>query len=229
MEGDQPNLSTCKFFSYTSQNNQNGAYIFCPLSISAGPEDHRRFRRLQAHIFSEKALASQEPLVQDYAQQFVDSLITFSSKASDRSIDLGRWYNFATFDLIGDLAFGEPFNCLKTGIMHSWITLIFSLFENLVMISELRKYPPIGHLLLLLIPQSIKNELLHHRQLSAEKAERRMATKTDRPDFMTYILKYNETEKGMTAEEIKANAGVLIIAGSETVHCYQIPRRSSID
>ncbi|PQE28878.1 isotrichodermin C-15 hydroxylase protein [Rutstroemia sp. NJR-2017a BBW] len=188
--------------------------INIPSSINAGPEDHRRFRRLQAHAFSEKSLASQEPLIQDYAQQFVDGLIRFS--ATDDTIDLGRWYNFATFDLIGDLAFGEPFDCLKTGVMHSWIALIFSLFEVVVIISELRKYPTVGSLLMLLIPPKMRNRFINHKKLAAQKAERRMATVTDRPDFMTYIMRHNETEKGMTPDEIKENASILIIAGSET-------------
>jgi cytochrome P450 len=203
------------------------AHTFRPASINAGPEDHRRFRRLQAHAFSEKSLASQEPLIQDYAQQFVDGLIRFS--ATDDTIDLGRWYNFATFDLIGDLAFGEPFDCLKTGVMHSWIALIFSLFEVVTIISELRKYPTVGSLLMLLIPPKMRNRFVNHKKLAAEKAERRMATVTDRPDFMTYIMRHNETEKGMTADEIKENASILIIAGSETVRYNEIWPHSSID
>ncbi|KAM3076809.1 hypothetical protein ACMFMG_003723 [Clarireedia jacksonii] len=182
--------------------------------LIAGQEDHRRFRRLQAHAFSEKALASQEPLIQDYAQQFVDGLVKFSAK--DGSIDLGGWYNYATFDLIGDLAFGEPFDCLKTGVMHSWIELIFSIFGINVVITELRKYPPYGTWLLFLIPPSMRNRFQRHKALAAEKAERRMAKHTDRPDFMAYIMKHNETEKGMTEGEIKENASILIVAGSET-------------
>jgi cytochrome P450 len=165
-------------------------------------------------------LGLQEPLIQDYAQQFVDGLIKFS--APDGSIDLGRWFNYATFDLIGDLAFGEPFDCLKTGVMHAWISLIFSLFEIVVIITELRKHPPFGPLLLLLIPPSMRNRFVQHRKLSAEKAERRMATDTDRPDFMTYIMRHNETEKGMTPDEMKENASILIIAGSETVRYNEV-------
>ena len=32
-----------------------------------------------------------------------------------------------TFDIIGDLAFGEPFGCLETSQNHGWIKLIFGL------------------------------------------------------------------------------------------------------
>jgi hypothetical protein len=33
--------------------------------------------------------------------------------------------NFTTFDIIGDLAFGEPFGCLKNEKFHDWVALIF--------------------------------------------------------------------------------------------------------
>lgn len=56
-----------------------------------------------------------------------------------------------------------------------------------------------------------------NRALAADKAQRRMDSDVERPDFMSYILKNNDTEKGMTPEEIRANAVILIIAGSETV------------
>ena len=31
-----------------------------------------------------------------------------------------KWYNLTTFDLIGDLAFGESFNGLETAEIHGW-------------------------------------------------------------------------------------------------------------
>jgi len=54
------------------------------------------------------------------------------------------------------------------------------------------------------------------KKLAAEKASRRINDDTDRPDFMSYILKNNDTEKGMTIPEIRENAFILILAGSET-------------
>jgi cytochrome P450 len=155
--------------------------------------------------------------MKDYTEQFIDGLIKYSSQSPDHSIDIGRWYNLATFDLIGDLAFGEPFGCLRTGILHPWIEVLFGMFKIIAFVSEARKYPPFGPLLLLFIPKSVRNTLQHHKELATEKVERRMAIETDRPDFMTYILKQKDAESGMTRGEIHENANILIIAGSETV------------
>jgi len=45
--------------------------------------------------------------------------------------------------------------------------------------------------------------------------EKRIDQGTDRPDFMSYVLRHND-EKGMSREEIQATFNLLMIAGSET-------------
>ncbi|KAK3075007.1 hypothetical protein LTS18_014122, partial [Coniosporium uncinatum] len=56
---------------------------------------------------------------------------------------------------------------------------------------------------------------------AAEKVDKRLATKTDRPDFMTYILR-NQDEGGkdggptMSRAEMHSTIGLFLIAGSET-------------
>lgn len=189
----------------------------------ADEDDHRRFRRLQSHVFSDKALTSQESLIQDYARRFISGLIKFSSLNSDNSINIGQWYNYTTFDLIGDLAFGEPFGCVETGEMHPWIQLIFKVLEISTLINESKRYPILGAIVYFFIPRGMRGRFQKHKQLAREKAYRRLDTPRDKPDFMSYILKHNETEKGMTREEIGNNASILIIAGSETVFTPLIP------
>ncbi|KAF7922877.1 uncharacterized protein EAE97_011041 [Botrytis byssoidea] len=185
--------------------------------ITADEENHRKFRRIQSHMFSEKALTSQEPLIQDYARQFISELVKFSSLNSDNSIDIGKWYNFATFDLIGDLAFGESFDCVKTGETNSWIDLIFQTIEINSLVNEAKKkYPILGALALFFVPKDLLGKYAHHDKLAREKAYRRLDAPRDIPDFMSYIIKHNDTDKGMTREEIGENASILIIAGSET-------------
>ncbi|KAF7857990.1 hypothetical protein EAF04_009346 [Stromatinia cepivora] len=184
--------------------------------LTADEEDHRRLRRLQSHVFSDKALTSQEPLIQDYARQFISGLIKFSSLTSDNSINIGQWYNYTTFDLIGDLAFGEPFDCVKTGQTHPWIELIFKVLEVSTLVNEARKYPIIGAIVIFFIPRGMRDRFEQHKKFAREKANRRIDTPRDRPDFTSYILKYNDTEKGMTRDEICENASILIVAGSET-------------
>jgi cytochrome P450 len=46
-----------------------------------------------------------------------------------------------------------------------------------------------------------------------------MAMVTDRPDFMSFLLKYND-EKGLSIPEIRSNSNVLIPGGSETTGTF---------
>lgn len=203
--------------NFVKDLNERGTAPDQPIHIATSSGDnHRRLRRVQTHAFSDKALTAQEPLIQDYAREFISGLTKFSSLTSDNSINLGQWYNYTTFDLIGDLAFGESFKCVETGKMHPWIEIIFKTLSIDPIVNELTHYPFFHFISSRLVPSSMLNAFNEHRKLAAAKAERRMNSVEDKPDFMSFILKHNDTDKGMTLDEIRENASVLIIAGSET-------------
>jgi hypothetical protein len=75
-------------------------------------------RRLQSHAFSEKALSAQETVIQGYVGQFIRGLGQQAEASKTGLVSLGSWFNFATFDIIGDLAFAESFDCLEKGVMN---------------------------------------------------------------------------------------------------------------
>ena len=79
-------------------------------------------------------------------------------------------------------------------------------------------FPALFPLLLKLLPGSLNEKRRAHQAFGEEKAEQRIAkgADTDRKDFWTYILKYNDTKYGLTVPEMKSNAALLVIAGSET-------------
>jgi cytochrome P450 len=54
-----------------------------------------------------------------------------------------------------------------------------------------------------------------HEGYAKAKTLRKLVEKTDRKDFLSYVLRYND-ERGITEDEIVANAVVLIVAGSES-------------
>lgn len=83
-----------------------------PSLLIDNDEDHSKNRRLLSHAFSDKALQEQEPLIQKYVDQLVDRLKEVTSKDS-RPVDMTKWYNWITFDIVADLLFGEPFGCLQ--------------------------------------------------------------------------------------------------------------------
>ncbi|SPO05597.1 related to isotrichodermin C-15 hydroxylase (cytochrome P-450 monooxygenase CYP65A1) [Cephalotrichum gorgonifer] len=185
-----------------------------PNIISGDNEAHKRMRRLLSHAFSEKALRNQENVLNHYVDLFITKL---KAKAQEGEvIDIVQWYNFATFDLIGDLAFGESFGCLDKGSYHPWVKMIFESVKVLPF-RQIIKRLKLTALVPILTPPSLKRSAKEHHQLSHDTAVKRLDSgNTSREDFMSYILRHNDSEKGMTVGEIVENSSILIIAGSET-------------
>jgi cytochrome P450 len=182
--------------------------------LLANDVDHSRQRRLLSHAFSEKALRSQEHILNSYLNLLISKLAMEAEPG--RVANMVQWYNFTTFDIIGDLAFGEPFGCLEGGVYHPWVAKLFDGFRLAVFNQAIRRLPIAAPLLRQFIPRKLIASQIDHLRLSFEKAKKRLESgKTDRDDFMTYILRYND-EKGMTVDEIGENANILILAGSET-------------
>lgn len=89
----------------------------------ADHDNHARQRKALSHGFSKKALWEQEIIIQGFVAKLMGNIHRFSEKGE--AFDIVKWFNFITFDVIGDLSFGESFGCLERGDFHFWITLIF--------------------------------------------------------------------------------------------------------
>lgn len=190
--------------------------------VRSTDEEHARYRRLLAHSFSEKSLRDQEPLVRKYADLLISKISERCQQNQDgpdsTTINMTNWMNFITFDLIGDLAFGEPFDCLANSTLHPWIRILVSGQKAVTFIQVTRYFPLFTRLLRQFVPKSIIAERVEHFRLSKEKMDRRIASKEIREsDFLTKAIQSFETgDKGMTLEELRTNANVLVLAGSET-------------
>ncbi|KAH2090173.1 hypothetical protein KXW32_002774 [Aspergillus fumigatus] len=144
----------------------NGGHI-----LTAGDADHARQRRRLSHAISEKNVER-------------------TGVAPARStVDMMKWYNYTTFDIFGDMAFGELLNCLRDNRYQPWVVMI--------------------------TPKKAAEMRNEHWRMSKDKVGHRLDLQATRPDFVSYILRHND-ERGMTRQEIEENAGVLILAGSET-------------
>ncbi|KAF1968697.1 cytochrome P450 monooxygenase-like protein [Bimuria novae-zelandiae CBS 107.79] len=177
--------------------------------------DHARIRRCMNHAFSDQALRGQEPTISSYITLLISKL---QNKArSDTPVDIMRYINFTTFDILGDLCFGESFGALESEEYNEWMATLFKGVKLVPFVRLFKQYPIIGlpfWILTKLFPQ-IMAARVKHDNYTVEKTAKRLESKTDRKDFMSYILRHND-EKGMTREEIMRTSGVVIIAGSET-------------
>lgn len=173
--------------------------------------DHTRVRRLLSHAFSTKALEEQQPLITSY----VDLLVRGLKEKAVQPQDMVVWFNWTTFDIIGDLTFGESFHCLQNQRLHPWIETTNEGIRISVVMNALRRYD-MQSVLMNLIPkkQLKKFELLG--VYTKEKVESRLQRETKRPDFISYILRHDRDGKQMSKDELEANAEVFVVAGSDT-------------
>lgn len=187
--------------------------------VHSNQENHRRCRKLMSHAFSESAMYEQEPII----TQYIDLLMTQLRKRAEtgETVDMLKWINFTTFDIIGDLTFAEPFHCLESTEYHPWVSMIYAYIRANARGRFLAMYPllkPLWAGSVTKEEQAEFSKLLAHRKFAYEKTERRLAAGTapdGRKDFFSYILRHND-EKGMRMPEILANGEDLILAGSET-------------
>lgn len=70
-------------------------------------------RKYLSRAFSDKSLQDQEYLVQEMVDLFIDRIGAHGAK--EGGINMVMWFNLLTFDIIGSLAFGEPFGGLESG------------------------------------------------------------------------------------------------------------------
>lgn len=181
--------------------------------INSSEADHARQKRLLTHAFSERSLRDQESLVMAYIDLFITRLGELANNSQD--VDLLHWLNYLTFDIVGDLAFGEPFGCLKDSAYHPWVAILFQSIKTGALLRALTIYPTLAKIIRYFMPKSLLRKRADHYRLSKEMVTRRLDMDTTRPDFISYILKYND-ERGMSRSEIEVNAALLIAAGSET-------------
>lgn len=176
------------------------------------PADHSKQRRSLASAFSAKSLREQEHIVHKYFDLFLTQMAKLGGPSTE-GIDATEAFEWVTFDIIGDLAFGESFDAVANGKTNFWVSVILGSlwFGNIV---GLQKRLPIIKLFIpFMIPKQFARDNEAHKRLTSEKISKRMSMRdtVTRADFFDEIIKRGEYSKSFLEEQ----ASTLIIAGAE--------------
>ncbi|KAI0474773.1 cytochrome P450, partial [Xylaria cf. heliscus] len=177
------------------------------------PEVHAEMRHYLSSAFSDRALNEQEDLISESIDKFVDLL----PKRPD-GWDLTKGYEMLTFDIIGDLAFGESFGAVESPEPHPWISIILGALKQGALVDVLKRFPTVGKILTLVFHYQIKKltaDTGSNEERAIELVERRIDRNSQRIDFLTRLLE-DRIEKGVSALQLAAHASDFVIAGSET-------------
>ncbi|KAM3415335.1 hypothetical protein BST61_g8864 [Cercospora zeina] len=185
--------------------------------LTDNDQAHSQGRRLLSHAFSDKALHEQEPLIRNYVDQLVDRLKEVTSKDGQQTVDMTKWYNWTTFDVIADLLFGEPFGCLQELKTHEHIKLLFDSVKLFSFLYITGYWPFLKRVQKFFVDRELLTKRHEYQTWISSQVTKRIERETDRSDFMSKILAHNG-EKGteMKKERLDTNANLILTAGSET-------------
>lgn len=212
----------------------NGA----PDIIRGNGPDHSRFRRNFSHAFSDRALREQQSLICGYADDLIDNLRRTIKEDPEAKINMVRMFNLTTFDIMGDLTFGDSLNLLDGTGNLNWVCAVFiSIKANAI--RRLARYVPwTTPIAQRLIPKELKEQSVAHYEASRERVDKRIdGNRTlQKPDIWGIVMNQKEDLR-LSRAEMYANSQVFMVAGTETTatalsgllyHLLMTPEKMSI-
>lgn len=135
-------------------------------------------RNLSA-AFSTKALLEQESIVNSCADAFIKK-IGEQEASKEQGLNMTKWYEMISFDILGEMAFGESFHAVQQGTIfyypgisgialltvplgkpHFWSELILDHLFFITVLDNLRRYPffvTLGKIFLPFATVSVRNK-----------------------------------------------------------------------
>jgi cytochrome P450 len=134
--------------------------------------------------------------------------------------------DYATFDIISDLTFGEPLYCLRDSVKHSWVSITFKSITATGLNAARNKHFIFrwsNSLRSIFQDNSVAARArLEFFERARDQVSKRLAKLdsekgVEKPDFFTHIVNNQEKEATrMTRDEMDSNAVTFLVAGSET-------------
>lgn len=131
--GPKGNNKKAQFYNVWSRKHDAPSTM---QTIENGP--HGRKRRILSNAFSDRALRSLEPFVQDNLQRWCQLLNEEIPEYGgwSESINLDHWLNWFVFDVMGDVCLGRSFDMKeKNSDMRYLIELMASMMEFMYPVS----------------------------------------------------------------------------------------------
>ncbi|KAF9697824.1 hypothetical protein EKO04_003958 [Ascochyta lentis] len=123
------------------------------------------------------------------------------------------WYNWATFDVIGELTFGDSFECLENLTSNPWITAIIGTTAASPFILAM-KHLGLETLMIFFMKHAMRPRREHNKR-TREKLLKRIAMDGEQTDLIHGLLGKRDNFE-MDINRVHINTSFLIVAGSDT-------------
>ncbi|KAH7141621.1 benzoate 4-monooxygenase cytochrome P450 [Dactylonectria macrodidyma] len=180
------------------------------------PEKHAQMRRYLRDAFSDRSLREQEAFINQSTDEFITRI--GEAGGSSSGIDIVLWFNLVTFDIIGNLAFGQSFGGVSSGTEHFWVSIVVKSLRMGALADCFKRFPWLGVMFQRVFPKLL-NKLIEdtrkHEAYTMSLVKKRISQKSNRKDFLTKILHKREIDN-VSDIQIAAHSSDFVIAGSET-------------
>ncbi|KAJ5490298.1 Cytochrome P450 [Penicillium expansum] len=169
---------------------------------------HDQRRRIWSGAFGDRNLRDYEKRMVQYRALLVKAI----DKSENQPIDMAKWFNLYTFDVMGDLAFGASFNMLETSKEHEAIRLLNS------GLTPLAYMLPMWFFRFMTAIPGMARDWWRFRSYSTSQMEKRIKMKPNTPDIMSSLLKHSgdQTPTGLDRTLLEGDSQLIVVAGSDT-------------
>ncbi|PVH93071.1 cytochrome P450 monooxygenase [Periconia macrospinosa] len=177
------------------------------------PRRHGGMRKSLSSAFSTKSLTEQEDIVSNTVDRFISRIRTVEG-AKTKGLNITKWFEMVSFDVLAEMAFGSSFGSIEAGRTHSWPDLVVEHLYFITLADNLHRIPLVPTIARILFPSLLVVQNSNSRY-ARQQVAKRLEKESPRKDFlMSLIAKLKEGQ--MELEELTAHSSTLVIAGGET-------------
>ncbi|KAK8113383.1 hypothetical protein PG984_013909 [Apiospora sp. TS-2023a] len=201
-KGKRENTKVVRFFWPTAKGVNS-------IVVEPDKDRHAALRQVFAPAFSEQALRRQVPILRRYADLMVARA---RQAAGTATVNMAELFNFTTFDIMAELAFGESLGLLEKDGHSEWLATVFNTLRILPYLQFIEYYPLTRMLFRLLEPKSVAKMRLEHFNHTVSRVNKRLEKGSDKPDLWSLV----EASDALSLDDMHVNAELFMTAGSET-------------
>ncbi|KAF2757755.1 benzoate 4-monooxygenase cytochrome P450 [Pseudovirgaria hyperparasitica] len=180
------------------------------LHTTRNKAEHARRRKAWDRGFNARALRHYEPRVVKYTNQLLSQI----EKHAGKPMNMSDWFNFYSFDIMGDLAFGAQFDMLKDGVKHYFMVALHGFVKAVGILSYAIWIIPVFRLMPVLNAEDQK-----FWKWVGQQIDKRRQTRLERPDVFSWILEDHQSKKKPTRQDelnLIGDGALIAVAGSDT-------------
>ncbi|KAI9296060.1 cytochrome P450 [Neoconidiobolus thromboides FSU 785] len=191
-------------YTFPKSKRTNGFQIIGETILSTRDREfHRQRKKILAFSFSDKTISNIEYLV----KRNVDILVNKIEKMAleEKDFNIGLFFHYFSFDVIGDVAYGKSFDMLKNGY-HPVIGWIKNFFFLAVLVSS---FSFLKH---------FKFESVTQLYKFSYEAVKNAKEHSDRVTILSTLINASnpDTGKTLSEKEIVEESIIQLVAGSDT-------------